>query len=132
MIEPGDVIRFYYKWAREHDQGEESGRKARPVCLVMRIEQEPPIYFLSPITTQRPEQQDVTALEIPSSERRWAGLDKECWLILSEMNTVNADRAYDFAGTQPIGRFSKAFTRKIFELGRELALQRKARLIRRI
>lgn len=35
MIEArtGLVIRYSYLWAREHDRGEESGRKDRPVCV---------------------------------------------------------------------------------------------------
>lgn len=36
MFERGQVVRFHYLWARQANAGEESGRKARPVCFVVR------------------------------------------------------------------------------------------------
>jgi hypothetical protein len=36
MPEPGQVVRFVYLWKRQATVGEESGRKARPVCVVVR------------------------------------------------------------------------------------------------
>jgi len=36
MLEAGDVVRFHYLWTRQAAKGEESGRKARPVCVVVR------------------------------------------------------------------------------------------------
>jgi hypothetical protein len=40
MIEPkhGHIILYSYLWAREHDQGEESGRKARPSYAGLTIQ----------------------------------------------------------------------------------------------
>lgn len=37
MAEPqhGHVILYSYLWAREYDRGEESGRKARPTCVML-------------------------------------------------------------------------------------------------
>ncbi|WP_245274504.1 hypothetical protein [Mesorhizobium sp. L2C066B000] len=36
MTEPehAHVILYSYLWAREFDRGEESGRKARPTCVI--------------------------------------------------------------------------------------------------
>jgi hypothetical protein len=36
MLKAGDVIRYGYLWAREAAKGGESGRKARPACIVVR------------------------------------------------------------------------------------------------
>ena len=39
MTEPehGQVILYSYLWAREFDRGEESGRKARPTCVMLIV-----------------------------------------------------------------------------------------------
>ena len=31
----GDVVLYSYLWAREHERGEEGGRKARPACVMV-------------------------------------------------------------------------------------------------
>ena len=33
----GDVIRYPYLWARQHEDGEDAGRKERPVCVVIIV-----------------------------------------------------------------------------------------------
>lgn len=55
MFKPGDLLRYYYLWARQADAGEESGRKARPVCIVVRIPTTPAALFLFPLTSQQPD-----------------------------------------------------------------------------
>ena len=37
-IERGLVIPFVYLWRREHEAGEESGRKIRPLLIVVAVE----------------------------------------------------------------------------------------------
>jgi hypothetical protein len=41
MLERGQIVRFFYLWKRQADAGEESGRKARPVCIVVRTPDNP-------------------------------------------------------------------------------------------
>ncbi len=55
-IQHGDVIRYSYLWAREFDQGEHSGRKARPTCVMIVVPSRdgPSKTLLFPITSQPP------------------------------------------------------------------------------
>ena len=55
--EPGLVIPHVYLWRREHESGEESGRKARPALVVIAIavaENGRTRVAVCPITTQTP------------------------------------------------------------------------------
>ncbi|KAB2676537.1 type II toxin-antitoxin system PemK/MazF family toxin [Brucella anthropi] len=108
MLERGQVVRFFYLWKRQADAGEESGRKARPVCIVIRTPDNPGRVFLFPITSQQPDENRLS-LAIPQIECRRAGLAFPCWLILDEFNRVDLDKAYDFEDTRPIGTLSPAF-----------------------
>ena len=56
MLERGQIVRFHYLWARQADAGEESGRKARPVCMVVRAPGNPGAVYLFPITKEGHEQ----------------------------------------------------------------------------
>lgn len=122
MFERGDIARFNYLWAREAKKGEESGRKPRPVCVVIRLPGTPPRLFLFPITTLPPAASRI-AIAFPEMERKRAGLDQPCWLILDEYNRIEADKAYDFESVRPIGRISPAFLRKIAERIQSAATQ---------
>ncbi len=91
MFEPGQVLRFFYLWKRQARVGEESGRKARPVCVVVRTAAMPGVVFLFPITSQLPET-DRLSLAISEMECRRAGLDFPCWIVLDEYNRVDSTR----------------------------------------
>lgn len=112
MFEQGDVVEFFYLWHREAQQGEESGRKPRPVCIVIKAPGTPDILFLFPITSQPPLPGRL-ALAVPETECRRIALTPPCWIILDEFNRVEADKAYDFVSTQPMGSVSAAFLRTI-------------------
>lgn len=112
MLERGEVVRFHYLWARQAQAGEESGRKARPVCIVVRTPGNPGAVFLFPITSQEPRPDRIT-LSLPEMECRRAGLAFPCWIILDEYNRVELDKAFDFESTRPIGNVSAAFLEKI-------------------
>jgi hypothetical protein len=116
MIEPsnGLVIRYSYLWAREHDRPEEAGRKDRPACvqIIVADEQAGTIVALFPITSQPP-RRDRTALEIPETEARRAGLKLPAWIIVDEWNLDNLATSSHIADTHPLGTFSPAFTRRI-------------------
>ncbi|WP_341487165.1 hypothetical protein [Pararhizobium sp. A13] len=112
MLEPGQVLRFFYLWKRQARAGEESGRKARPVCVVVRTAAIPGVVFLFPITSQLPDT-DRFSLAISQMECRRAGLDFPCWIVLDEYNRVELDKAFDFESATPLGSFSPAFLKKI-------------------
>ncbi|MEI9406121.1 hypothetical protein [Mesorhizobium argentiipisi] len=126
MFKPGDLLRYYYLWARQADAGEESGRKARPVCIVVRAPTAPATLFLFPLTSRQPDA-TRTYIAISEIECRRGGLDFPSWLILDEYNRVRTDEAYDLVSTKPIGSFSPAFVRKIAGLIKEAANQRRLR-----
>lgn len=112
MLEPGQIVRFFYLWKRQVTAGEESGRKARPVCVVVRTAAVPGAVFLFPVTSQLPDTERLS-LAISQMECRRAGLDFPCWIILDEYNRVELDKAFDFESTTPLGSFSPAFLKKI-------------------
>lgn len=87
--EPGLVIPYAYLWRREHEAGEESGRKTRPGLVVvvatrkhaggMRV-------AIAPITSQDP---DLTrsAVELPRRVKAHLGLNApRSWVICDEYN----------------------------------------------
>lgn len=115
MLKRGNVYRFNYLWAREHQNREESGRKDRPVCLVVRSATLPTSLFLFPITSQAPAE-NTAALEIPPVECRRANLRPPCWIILNEYNRVLEANLYDFASTKPIGQFSDRFLYAVLQV----------------
>jgi hypothetical protein len=124
MLEPGQVVRFFYLWSRQAAAGEESGRKARPVCVVVRTAAVPGAVFLFPITSQMPGPVRLS-LAISQIECRRAALDFPCWIILDEYNRVELDKAYDFETTVPLGSFSPAFLKAIASTVKHAAASRK-------
>ncbi|PZM16481.1 hypothetical protein [Rhizobium tubonense] len=124
MLEPGQVVRFFYLWSRQPAAGEESGRKARPVCVVVRTAVVPGAVFLFPISSQMPGP-DRPPLAISQVECRRAGLDFPCWIILDEYNRVELDKAYDLETTVPLGSFSPAFLKAIANTVKQAAASRK-------
>lgn len=124
MLEPGQIVRFFYLWSREAAAGEESGRKARPTCVVVRTATAPGVVFLFPITSRLPGT-DGVSLAISQMECRRAGLDFPCWIILDEYNRVELDKAFDFETTTPIGTFSPAFLKTVASTVKQAAAARK-------
>jgi len=112
MLERGRIVRFFYLWKRQAKAGEESERKARPVCIVIRTPDNPARLFLFPITSQEPDDSRI-ALAFNQIECKRAGLAYPCWIILDEYNRVDLDQAYDFDGTRPLGAVSPAFLKEI-------------------
>jgi hypothetical protein len=92
--------------------GEESGRKPRPVCIVIKTPGNPDVVFLFPFTSKPPLAGQL-GLPVPEMECRRVGLAAPCWIILDEYNRVEMDKDYDFASTEPIGSVSAAFLREI-------------------
>ena len=112
-FDPGEVYGFNYLWKREAVVGEESGRKARPACVMFRSTREPSSeIFLFPISTRFPGKERLS-IEISSSERRLGGLGQPSWLLIDEYNITLETRTYDFVSLNPLGRFSTKFTQEI-------------------
>jgi hypothetical protein len=116
MVDPqhGDVILYSYLWAREHDKGEESGRKARPTCVMMIVagkdRKSKPLLF--PITSQPP-RPGARSMEIPETEARRAGLYVPAWVIVDEFNTDDLATSWAIEDAKPLGRFSRKFMSRI-------------------
>ena len=88
-IETAVVIRYPYLWSREASRGETEGRKGRPVVVGVRLARaNGDLVLFFPITTKHPEANRF-AFEIPSIEKRRAGLDGDMrlWIILDEYNS---------------------------------------------
>ena len=85
--ETGLVIRYNFLWAREHDQGADHGRKARPACVVVPLTRQGDDVVLFPLTTSEPGP-DRLAVKIPETERRRLRLRGAgpSWLLLDEGN----------------------------------------------
>ncbi len=111
-IKTGCVLRYPYLWHREHAEGETAGRKSRPVAVAARLERagEPDALLLFPLTTSKPST-GRHAIEIPETEKRRAGLDRNVsvWIILDEYNYDLVGESFYLEPIPPLGQFSKAF-----------------------
>jgi hypothetical protein len=130
MLKPGDLIRYHYLWAREAANGEESGRKARPACVVVRAAANPAILFVFPLTSQRPGPERAF-LAVSEIECRRGGLDHPSYLVLDEYNRFPESEAFDLASPAPIGAFSGTFLRRIARAVREIAATRRLQAVSR-
>ncbi|NTG09295.1 hypothetical protein [Rhizobium rhizogenes] len=116
MIEPkhGHIILYSYLWAREHDQGEESGRKARPTCVMLIVVgkdgRQKPLLF--PITSQPP-RPGAHYVEIPETEARRAKLYTLAWVIVDEFNTDDLATSWALEDAKPLGQFTRKFMSRI-------------------
>jgi mRNA-degrading endonuclease toxin of MazEF toxin-antitoxin module len=124
----GDIVRFNYLWARESEAGEECGRKARPVCVIVRTFADPAALFLLPLTSRRPSQ-TRTALTVPEIECKRGGLRAPCWIICDEYNRVTMDLAHDFESLDAVGTFSASFLKQIATSLKREAIARRAKMV---
>ncbi|WP_119271900.1 hypothetical protein [Taklimakanibacter deserti] len=135
MIEAktGLVIRYSYLWAREHDRGEESGRKDRPVCvqiIVLRRSGKEAV-LLFPITSHEPHA-STQALLLPETEARRAGLRSPSWIIVDEWNEEeDLQNSVSVADPKPLGSFTRTFVQQIREAAIKAIRTRSYRSIRR-
>lgn len=124
-IQTAAVIRYPYLWARQAAKGETEGRKERPVAVGVRLARpNGDMVLFFPITTKQPEKGRFVA-EIPTIEKRRAGLDADLrlWIILDEYNADIVGQSFYLEPEPPIGRFSKAF---FLPLLREFITRRKS------
>lgn len=112
----GDVISYPYLWNWQAQRGETEGRKDRPVCVALPVNRDGIIHlFLLAITSTKPGR-DRSALAIPETEARRAGLQHGAtgWVIIDECNYDIATQSHYLDVAQPPkGRFSEAFVGQI-------------------
>jgi hypothetical protein len=86
--EPADVLSYSYLWSHEAEAGEESGRKDRPVVVVIaRVEHKGGTGLLVAPITHTPPERSADAVEVPANVKKQLGLDRErSWIILTELN----------------------------------------------
>ncbi len=118
MIRPrqGDVWSYDYLWRRQHETGEEHGRKPVPTALVATvfIREGRTNLFILPITSMEPGK-DRHALEVPEIERARAGQDPETclWVLLDEYNHDVLETSFYLNPGGRLGAFSPAFTGRV-------------------
>lgn len=85
--ESGSIIRYPYLWKWQNARGEDTGRKARPVCLAIFAKSHNGHHemILLPISSQPPREAEK-ALEIPRLECQRIGIDAPAWITVSEFN----------------------------------------------
>lgn len=87
--EPGLVIPYVYLWRHQHARGEESGRKTRPVLIVIAVTRAATGKLrvaVAPITTQQPEP-SRSAVELPQMVKAHLRLTApRSWIICDEYN----------------------------------------------
>lgn len=118
MIEPetGLVISYNYIWSHQHDRGEETGRKARPTCVVVPLTSGGRNVVLFPLTTKEPGP-DRISIKVPETERRRLKLKGRgpSWIILDEGNSDVLPGSFHVEPvsydplTVTYGQFSRAF-----------------------
>jgi len=119
-------------WLREHERGEESGRKARPVCVQILFAGVPggEKTLLFPITGQAP-LPGVGALPLPETEARRVGLRTPAWIIVEEWHEDDLTVSDSIEDTQPLGAFSKTFVLRIREAAIAAIRSRRYRFVKR-
>lgn len=131
---PGDIFSYPYLWHWQDQRGETEGRKPRPSCLALAVQnsQGETVLFIVPITSTEPDPQRAAIL-VPVLEARRANLDMDIplWVIVDEVNTDIWERSYYLEDRTPQGRFSDQFTRQVLRRLRE-ELARNRRLVSRI
>lgn len=118
---PGDVVPYTYLWWREHEAGEESGRKVRPCVVVVAVRSEGGEALrvaVAAVSHVAPD--DRAAVEMPLAVKRSLGLDSQrSWVICDEINHFQWP-GFDFgrtpSGARAFGRIPDALLQKVKKL----------------
>ena len=125
-VQSGSVINYPYLWFREADRGETDGRKLRPSAVALRLKRDggADLIVLLAITSKQPAPSQ-TAMEIPDSEKRRAGLepDKRLWVVLDEYNTDTVGESFFLIPSASAGHFGKAFFLSLLRAFSKVRLQ---------
>lgn len=119
--EVGDVIPYSYLWVREHEAGEESGRKVRPCVVVVAVKSlgmGATRVVVAPVTSQPP-RADQSAIELPGALKGALKLDPSAsWVICSEVNQFDwpgFDLGLTPQGQRSYGRLPGSLLQRIRE-----------------
>lgn len=122
-IRPGMVLRYPYLWHWQEQRGETEGRKDRPtaVAAIFIATDRQQYVLLLPLTTRQPEP-GRTAVEVPATEKKRAGLDQALrqWVLLDEYNLDPVSKSYYLQAKPPVGQFSDAYMRPLLRQFRDL------------
>ena len=117
--EPGLVVPYFYLWRHQHEDGEESGRKARPAVVVVVVLDErsgKKRVAVAPLTTQEPVP-TRSAVQIPRRVLTHLGLPAtRSWVICDEYNAFEwpgADLARTASGRRHFGFLPDALIERI-------------------
>jgi hypothetical protein len=124
----GSVFRFNYLWKREQEKGEETGRKSRPACLLIKLASPEHSLLVFAITSQKPTSGRI-AMELPLQDCKTCNLKPPAWIILDETNIVAANRLHDFESLEPIGALSSSFILSLQKRARETILAGKIGMV---
>ena len=109
--EVGLVIAYSYLWHREHQTGQEEGRKDRPSVIVLAVERPSDgvtLVTVLPITHSPPTVAS-TAIEIPAAVKRHLGLDEaRSWIVVAEGNEF-VWPGHDLRKVPTTGRYEYGF-----------------------
>lgn len=109
--EVGLVIAYSYLWHREHQTGQEEGRKDRPSVIVLSVERSSDGVHLVTVlpVTHSPPTVAGTAVEIPATVKRHLGLDDaRSWIMVTEGNEF-VWPGYDLRKVPTTGRYDYGF-----------------------
>ena len=116
----GDVIRYSYLWWREHEAGEESGRKVRPCVVVVAVQKQAGDvvrFSVAPITSVAPNERP--AIELVAGVKRNLQLDETpSWVICDELNQFDwptSDIANAPGGGFTLGMLPSSLLKRIRE-----------------
>ena len=130
MFKVGAIYSDSFLWSRQKETGEESGRKDRPACLLVRPADNPELLFLFPITSRDPGPHPF-ADRIPQVECRRAGLREPAWIVMDEVNITLESTPYDFVSLAPIGEFSPAYRQKLLAIAKSAIAARRMKVVKR-
>ncbi|MEP3033734.1 MAG: hypothetical protein ABJO67_05245 [Pseudoruegeria sp.] len=112
----GQVFEYHYLWNREAKKGQTEGRKKRPSCMAIVIENAKGqhVLFIAAITTKSPIG-DTIAIEIPETEAHRAKLttDVPLWVVVSELNSDILEQSYVLEDRTVRGQFGASFTKSV-------------------
>lgn len=112
MFDKGQVVRSHYLWHRQALEGEETGRKARPVCVVVRTAGNPGVASCFRLPRKGRGTSASSCRSVRSNAAAPVSISP-AGLSSTSIIVVELDKAFDFDSTRPLGSFSPAFLKKI-------------------
>ena len=96
---------------------ETSGRKERPVCVVVAVKAMSGQTHLALLAiSSQPPRSDQVAIEVPQIESRRGGLSAftKAWVTVSEYNYDVVEQSFHLGPNEPVlGRFSRSFMMRL-------------------